>query len=100
MMNSAQVRQLARAHGQAGVASDTKKIMVDVVSELHDQIPQLASALPQPLTAARVLSVDVFDDHAETLTEYTGRDRRSRSRRAGKTAARAVPRSWRPHRPD
>jgi hypothetical protein len=72
MMNSAQVRQLARAHGQAVVASDTKKIMVDVVSELHDQIPQLASALPEPLTAPRVLSVDVFDDHAETLTEYTG----------------------------
>jgi hypothetical protein len=71
-MDREQVRQLAHAHGEAVVAKDTEKILDDVVSELHSQIPQLAAALPDSLAAARVLSVDLFDDHAETLTEYAG----------------------------
>jgi hypothetical protein len=71
-MDSALIRRLAHEHGQAVMANDADRLMADVISELHRQIPQLASLLSGPLTAARVLSVVVFDDHAGTVIEYAG----------------------------
>jgi hypothetical protein len=71
-MDHAQITQLAEEHGRAVIAHDDERVITDIIAELHPLIPQLAAALPDPLTGSRVVSVIVFDDHAETLTQYSG----------------------------
>jgi hypothetical protein len=71
MMDATQIRTAATEHAQAVVANDIDRMMADLASELHPQLPKVASMLPMPLTGARVLSVEVFEDYAETATEYS-----------------------------
>jgi hypothetical protein len=69
-MELIEIAHLAHEHGQAVLDSDDQRIIADIVAELHPQIPQLTAGLPDPLTGARVVSAAVFDDHAETVTQY------------------------------
>lgn len=66
------ITRLAHEHGQAVVGNDHSHIVADIVADLHPLVPQLAAALPDPLVGARLLSVEVFDGYAETVTEYSG----------------------------
>lgn len=71
-MDHALLTNLAEEHGRAVAAQDHDRVITDIIAELHPLISQLAAALPDPLTGSRVVSTAVFDDHAETLTEYSG----------------------------
>jgi len=71
-MDRTEIERLAREHGDAVVAGDQAHIIADIVDEIRPLIPQLAAALPQPLVSARLASAEVFADHAETVTEYSG----------------------------
>jgi hypothetical protein len=66
------ITRLAHEHGQAVVVNDRSHIIADIVADLQPSVPQLAAALPDPLIGARLLSTEVFNDYAETVTEYSG----------------------------
>ncbi|MCW3038973.1 MAG: hypothetical protein JWM31_878 [Solirubrobacterales bacterium] len=74
-METEQIRTAAEAHGRAVVNGDIEHIKADLVDELHPHIPAVAGAVPQPLQSATVLSVDVFEGYAETVTAYASPDR-------------------------
>ncbi|MGW9264102.1 hypothetical protein [Gordonia terrae] len=71
-MERTEMERRAREHGEAVVAGDQPRIIADIVEELHPVVPQLAATLPQPLEGARVVDVEVSDDHADTVIEYSG----------------------------
>jgi hypothetical protein len=54
---------------------DTYAVVADFSQELRSRAPELASALPQPVTAASFLSVDVGDQESVALIRYSGDDR-------------------------
>jgi hypothetical protein len=69
-MDNESIRAAAEAHGQAVVRGDIDHIKGDLIEELHPHIPAVAAAVPQPLVSASVLSVDIHDGYAETVTAY------------------------------
>jgi hypothetical protein len=65
-MDTDSVRQHAQAHGDAVVRGD-----LDAVPEMRPQVPELAKGLPQPTTAAEVLSVEDAGDHTNVEIRYS-----------------------------
>ncbi len=53
-------------------AGTWRRVAADFSDELHPQLPQLASALPQPVTSAEVLSVDIGDSQSVAMIRYSG----------------------------
>lgn len=51
---------------------DTYAVVADFSQELRSRAPELAGALPQPVTAASFLSVDVGDQESVALIRYSG----------------------------
>jgi hypothetical protein len=47
-------------------------VVVDFTANLQPHAPQIAQALPQPMTAAEVLSVDVGDAESVAMICYPG----------------------------
>ena len=47
-------------------------VVADFSEELRPQVPQIAQALPQPVTAAEVLSIDVGDTESVAMIRYAG----------------------------
>lgn len=74
-MDEAVVRQHAEEHAKSVERGDLAAVASDLVPELHDQLPAIASQLPNPTKTAQVLSVAAADDHAFVEIRYTGDDR-------------------------
>jgi hypothetical protein len=71
-MDDAATRDHIQAHADAVVRGDMGTIVDDFSEELRPQLPQLASALPQPVTSAEVLSVEIGDPVSVAMIRYVG----------------------------
>jgi hypothetical protein len=47
-------------------------VVADFAEDLRPHVPQIAQGLPQPVTSADVLSVDVGETESEAMIQYSG----------------------------
>ena len=73
-MDEMQAREHIGKHAKAVVDGDLDALAADFSEELRPQLPQLAQNLPQPVTVADVLNVDLEPDEAVALIRYSGAD--------------------------
>jgi hypothetical protein len=73
-MDESSVREHVREHGEIVVRGDLDALLADFSEELRPQVPQLAQVLPQPVTSAEVLNVEVGDAESVALIRYSGDD--------------------------
>ena len=71
-MDEAKTRSHIEEHRNAVVRGDMEAVISDFTEELRPQVPQIAQALPQPVTAADVLSVEVGDEESVAMIRYSG----------------------------
>jgi hypothetical protein len=71
-MDEARARDHINQHADAVARGDMDAVVADFSEDLQPQVPQIAQALPQPVTAAEVLSVDVGDAETVALIRYSG----------------------------
>ncbi len=71
-MDDAKTRDHINQHADAIVRGDMDAVTEDLAKEFRPQLPQIAEALPQPVTAAEVLSVDVGDSETVAMIRYSG----------------------------
>jgi hypothetical protein len=71
-MDEARTRERVEKHAVAVERGDMDAVAADFSKELRPQVPQIAQALPQPVTAADVLSVEVGDAECVALIRYSG----------------------------
>jgi hypothetical protein len=71
-MDEATTRTHIQQHADAVVRGDMDAVVADFVEELRPQVPQLGQALPQPVTSAEVLSVEVGGEESIAQIRYVG----------------------------
>jgi hypothetical protein len=72
-MDEARTRDHINQHADAIARGDMDAIVADFAEDLRPQVPQIAQdLLPQPVTAAEVLSVDVGDSETVAMIRYSG----------------------------
>jgi hypothetical protein len=71
-MDEAATRRQVQAHADAVVHGDMETVTNDFIEELRPQVPEIARTLPQPVTSAEVLSLEVGDEEAVALIRYSG----------------------------
>lgn len=71
-MDDQQTRDHIDQHAAAVVRGDMDAIVADFAEDLRPQVPQIAQALPQPVTGADVLSVDVGETESVAMIRYSG----------------------------
>ena len=71
-MDDRKTREHIQAHADAVVRGDMDTVVADFSEELRPQVPQLAKGLPQPVTAAEVLSLDIEDAESVVTIRYSG----------------------------
>lgn len=71
-MDEHKTRDHIQAHADAVVSGDMDTVVADFSEELRPQVPDLAKGLPQPVTAAEVLSLDVEDAESVATIRYSG----------------------------
>jgi hypothetical protein len=70
-MDEVPTRSHAEAHAKAVVDGDMEAVTADFAPALRDQVPEIAKSLPQPVTDAEVMKVDMGDDHATVRIQYS-----------------------------
>lgn len=71
-MDDQQTRDHIKQHADAVVRGDMDAVVADFSEDLRPEVPQIAQALPQPVTGAHVLSVDVGDTESVAMICYSG----------------------------
>ena len=71
-MDDAAMRDYVQAHADAVVRGDMGAVAADFSDDLRPQLPHIAQLLPQPVTAAEVLSVDTGDPVSVAMIRYSG----------------------------
>ena len=71
-MDDQQTRDHVKQHGENVVRGDMDATMADFSNELRPHAPGLVQSLPQPVTAADVLSVDVGETESVAMIRYSG----------------------------
>jgi hypothetical protein len=71
-MDDATTREHVEKHAVAVERGDMDAVVADFSMELRPQVPQIATALPQPVTAAEVLSIEIGDAECVALIRYSG----------------------------
>jgi hypothetical protein len=71
-MDEATTREHIQNHADAIARGDTDAVMADFSEELRPQGPQIVQSLPQPVTKAEVLSVDIGDQVSVATIRYSG----------------------------
>jgi hypothetical protein len=71
-MDDAKTRSHIQEHADAVVRGDMNAVIGDFAEELRPQAPQLAQSLPQPVTTADVLSVEIGDEESVAMIRYSG----------------------------
>src|SRR4051812_14242903 len=71
-MDDQQTRETINAHADAVVRGDMDTVVADFAEDLRPQVPQIAQVLPQPVTGADVLSIDVGDIESMAQIRYRG----------------------------
>src|SRR4051794_30480885 len=73
-MDATRTRRHIQDHAEAVVRGDMAAVTADFAAALRPRVPELARALPQPVTAARVLDTEIGDARALATIRYTGTD--------------------------
>jgi hypothetical protein len=71
-MDDQQTRDHITQHADAVVRGDMDAVVADFTEGMRPHVPQIAQGLPQPVTAADVLSVDVGDTESVAMIRYSG----------------------------
>jgi hypothetical protein len=72
-MDEAQTRDHIDRHADAVIRGDMDAIVADFSEELRPGVPHIVQeVLPQPVTAAEVLSVDLGESEAVAMIRYSG----------------------------
>lgn len=71
-MDEATTRSHIQEHADAVVRGDMGAVIADFTEELQPQVPQLGQALPQPVTSAEVLGVEIGEEEAVARIRYAG----------------------------
>jgi hypothetical protein len=71
-MDETKTREHVQGHAEAVERGDMDAVVADFSEELQPQVPEIAKALPQPVTSAEVLSLEVGDDESVALIRYSG----------------------------
>jgi hypothetical protein len=71
-MDEATTRDHIQRHADAVVRGDMDAVVADFSKELQPRAPQILQALPQPVTNAEVLRVDIGDPGSAALIRYSG----------------------------
>ncbi len=71
-MDDVTTRDHIQKHADAVVRGDMDTLATDCSDELRPQLPELAKALPQSVTSAEVLSLDVGDPTTLAVIGYSG----------------------------
>jgi hypothetical protein len=71
-MDEARTRDHCNQHADAVARGDMDAVVADFAEELRPQVPQIAQdLLPQQVTAAEVLSIDVGDSETVAIIRYS-----------------------------
>lgn len=73
-MDEAAARDHIEAHADAVVRGDIDAILSDFSEQLRPEVPQLAQALPQPVTSADIQNIDFGEDESVSTIRYSGQD--------------------------
>jgi len=71
-MDETRTREHVQGHAEAVERGDMDAVVADFSEELQPQVPEIAKALPQPVTSAKVLSLEVGDSESVALIRYSG----------------------------
>ena len=71
-MDEAQTKDTIQRHAAAVEAGDWDTVIGDLSNELQAQAAQIVQSLPQPVTSASVISVEVGDDETVAQIQYAG----------------------------
>ncbi len=71
-MDEQQTRNQIEQHADAVVRGDMDAVVADFTEGLRPHVPEIAKALPQPVTAAEVLSLDVGETESIAMIRYSG----------------------------
>jgi hypothetical protein len=71
-MDEAKARSHIQDHAHAVARGDMDAVVADFSEELRPQVPQIEQVLPQPVTSADVLSVEVGDEQSVAMIRYSG----------------------------
>jgi hypothetical protein len=71
-MDEQQTRDQIQQHADAVVRGDMDAVVADFTEGLRPHVPEIAKALPQPVTAAEVLSLDVGETESIAMIRYSG----------------------------
>jgi hypothetical protein len=71
-MDDANARSHIQEHADAVVRGDMDAVIADFSEELRPQVPELAKALPQPVTEAEIHSIEVGDEQVTATIRYAG----------------------------
>lgn len=71
-MDEQQTRDQVERHVDAVVRGDMEAVVADFTDGLRPHVPEIAKALPQPVTSAEVLSLDVGETESVAMIRYSG----------------------------
>ena len=71
-MDDARTREQVQAHAAAVEPGDVDAVVADFNESMRPQVPQLVQALPQRVTRAEVLTVDVGETESVAMIRYSG----------------------------
>jgi hypothetical protein len=71
-MDEQQTRDQIEQHARAVVRGDMDAVVADFTEGLQPHVPEIAKALPQPVTSAKVLSLDVGETESVAMICYSG----------------------------
>lgn len=71
-MDDQETRNRIQEHADAVVRGDMDTVVADFAENLRPQVPQIAQSLPQPVTSAEVVSVEVGDTESVAMIRYSG----------------------------
>lgn len=72
-MDGPRTRAQVGKHAGAVERGETDSVVADFTEDLRPQVPQIAQALlPQPVTVAEVLSVEIGKKESVAIMRYTG----------------------------
>jgi hypothetical protein len=71
-MDEQNTRSHIQAHADAVARGDMGAATADFSEELRPQVPQIAQALPLPVKAADVLSIEIGEDESVAEIRYSG----------------------------
>jgi hypothetical protein len=71
-MDESAIREHVQKHADAVVRGEMNVVAADFSEELRPQLPEIAKALPQPVTSASVLSLEVGEPTSVATIRYDG----------------------------